>query len=185
MDRVLEFTFKIRADEVFNLDRKGRTMQIADKTVVAIDYVLKNDEGEIIDSSEGKQPLSYLHGAGGIIPGLERELTGKQVGDELQVAVSPADGYGVRNDSLKQEVPREQFQGIDDLSVGMQFQADSSAGPVVVTVVEISDSTITVDGNHPLAGVNLNFSVTVRDIREATEEELQHGHAHGPGGHSH
>ncbi|MBM79725.1 MAG: peptidylprolyl isomerase [Planctomycetaceae bacterium] len=160
-------------------------MQIADKTVVAIDYVLKDDAGEVIDSSEGQQPLTYLHGASGIIPGLERELTGKQVGDELQVSIAPADGYGGRNDGLRQEVAHDQFQGVQNLSVGMQFQADSNAGPMVVTVVEISDATVTIDGNHPLAGMNLNFSVTVRDIREATQEELQHGHAHGPGGHSH
>ncbi len=160
-------------------------MRIAENTIVAIDYTLTDDDGQVLDSSEGRAPLSYLHGAGATIPGLERELDGKQAGDQLQVAVAPEDGYGQRNESLRQQVPRDQFEGIDDLAVGMQFRVDSTAGPMVITVVEIVDDTVTVDGNHPLAGVNLNFAVTVRDVREATQEEIEHGHAHGPGGHSH
>ena len=154
-------------------------MQIAENTVVAIDYVLKDDEGQVLDSSEGREPLLYLHGAGQIIPGLERELDGKQVGDQLQVTVSPGDGYGERKDELRLDVARDQFDGIDDLELGMQFQVDSDDGPMVVTVVDISEEIVTVDGNHPLAGVQLNFTVTVREVREATAEELEHGHAHG------
>lgn len=160
-------------------------MRIEKNTVVAIDYTLKDDDGQVLDSSEGQNPLTYLHGTGGIIPGLERELDGKEVGDELQVSVPPADAYGERNDALRQEVPRSQFESIPDLAPGMQFQVNSNAGPMVITVIEVGEEEVTVDGNHPLAGVNLNFAVTVRDIREATQEELEHGHAHGPGGHQH
>ena len=160
-------------------------MRIAKNTVVAIDYTLTDDDGHVLDSSDGREPLSYLHGTGGIIPGLERELDGKQAGDELKVAVTPEDGYGQRNEALRQEVPRSQFDEVENLDVGMQFRVDSNAGPLVITVVEIVDDVVTVDGNHPLAGVNLNFAVTVREVRAATEEELAHGHAHGPGGHAH
>ena len=160
-------------------------MQITSNTVVSIDYVLTDDNGQVLDSSEGGDPLAYLHGSGGIIPGLERALAGKQVGDQLNVAVAPEDAYGERNEALRQDVPREQFDGIEDLQLGMQFRVDSDAGPLVVTIVEIAETIVTIDGNHPLAGVNLNFAVTVREVRAATEEELAHGHAHGPGGHSH
>lgn len=160
-------------------------MRIEKDTIVAIDYTLTDDDGQVIDSSDGSEPLSYLHGADGIIPGLERELDGKQVGDQVQVAVEAKDGYGERNASLEQEVPREQFEGVEDLDVGMQFRVDSNAGPMVVTVTNVGEEVVTIDGNHPLAGLNLNFDVTIREIRQATQEELEHGHAHGPGGHSH
>lgn len=160
-------------------------MRVEKNTVVAIDYKLTDDSGQVLDSSESHGPMSYLHGNNGIIPGLERELDGKEVGDELQVSVAPSDAYGERNDALRQEVPRSQFEGVDDLSPGMQFRVESNNGPMVITVVEVGDEQVTIDGNHPLAGVNLNFEVTVRDVREATAEELQHGHAHGPGGHEH
>ena len=160
-------------------------MLIAENKVVAIDYTLKDDSGQVLDSSEGREPLSYLHGTGGIIPGLERELDGKKPGDELHVAVAPADAYGERNDALRQQVAREQFEGVESLAPGMQFRVKTDGGPLVVTVTEIADEVVTIDGNHPLAGVNLNFAVKVRDVREATAEELSHGHAHGSGGHAH
>ena len=160
-------------------------MQIAKNTVVAIDYRLTDDEGQVLDSSEGRGPLSYLHGTGGIIPGLESELDGKHVGDQLQVAVAPEHGYGHRNEALRQDVPRIEFGEIKDLDVGMQFRVESDAGPMVITIVEIAEDFVTIDGNHPLAGVNLNFAVTVREVREATDDELAHGHAHGPGGAAH
>ena len=159
-------------------------MQIAKNAVVAIDYTLTDDDGQILDSSEGRGPMFYLHGAGGLIPGLERELDGKQAGDEFQVAVFPEDGYGDRNETLRQEVMRDQFDGMEDLEVGMQFRVDSDDGPIVFTIVEIAEDIVTIDGNHPLAGLNLNFAVNVREVREATEEELAHGHAHVPEGHS-
>ncbi len=158
-------------------------MRIAKNTVVAIDYKLTNDDGELLDTSEGNEPLSYLHGVGEIIPGLERELDGKEAGDRLQVAVAAEEGYGQRDEQLKQKVERDQFEDVDELEVGMQFQVESDGDPEVVTVVQIADDIITVDGNHPFAGVKLNFDVTVREVREATEEELAHGHAHGPDGH--
>jgi FKBP-type peptidyl-prolyl cis-trans isomerase SlyD len=158
-------------------------MQISKNSVVSIEYTLTDDSGNVLDSSEGRGPLSYLHGSGGIIPGLENQLAGKQAGDQLTVAVAPEDGYGVRNEALRQEVPREQFDGIEGLEVGMRFRVDSDAGPIVITVTDIGDDNVTVDGNHPLAGVKLNFDVTVREVREATAEELEHGHVHGPDGH--
>lgn len=159
-------------------------MKIAKNTVVVIDYVLKNDEGQVLHSSEGGKLLSYLHGTDGIIPGLERELDGKQVGDQLQVAVAAKDGYGERDKALQRDVPRGQFED-GDLELGMLIRADKGGGPIVGTIVEIADEVVTIDGNHPLAGVNLNFEVTIREVREATAEEVEHGHAHGPGGHLH
>lgn len=160
-------------------------MQIADKMVVTIDYTLKDDEGTVLDSSnEGN--FAYLHGAHNIIPGLENALTGKSAGDEVEVSVSPAEGYGERNDSMIQAVPRDMFDSEQEIQVGMQFHAQSPEGEmIVVTVTDVEDDNITVDGNHPLAGVNLNFGVKVVDVREASQEELDHGHVHGPGGHHH
>ena len=158
-------------------------MQIAKNKVVSIDYTLKDDAGEVIDSSEGFEPLFYLHGCDNIVPGLEKALDGKRAGDQVQVSVSPAEGYGERDDSLQQVVPREAFQGIDDLEAGMQFRAESDEGQQIVTIMAIDGDEVTVDGNHPLAGVTLNFDVTVVEVRDATADELEHGHVHGPGGH--
>ena len=165
--------------------RTSVLMQITKNAVVAIDYKLTSDEGEVLDTSEGEEPLAYLHGVGGIIPGLERELEGKQAGDQFQIVIVPADAYGERDDTLKQEVAREQFEGPEDLALGMQFQVESEAGPTMVTVVEIDEDVVTIDGNHPMAGINLHFAVTVREVREATEDELSHGHVHGSGGCEH
>ena len=160
-------------------------MQIADKMVVTIDYTLKDDNGTVLDSStEGN--FAYLHGAHNIIPGLENALSGKSAGDEVEVSVSPAEGYGERNDSMIQSVPRDMFDSEQEIQVGMQFHAQSPEGDmIVVTVTDVADDDITVDGNHPLAGVNLNFGVKVVDVREASQEEIEHGHVHGPGGHQH
>jgi FKBP-type peptidyl-prolyl cis-trans isomerase SlyD len=163
-------------------------MQIAKDKVVMMDYTLKDGDGQVIDTSEGSDPLAYLHGAENIIPGLERELEGKSVGDNIQTVVQPADGYGERNNELQQAVARENFEEVPDLEVGMQFRVpadDEEENFVVVTVVGFDEETVTVDGNHPLAGVTLHFDVTIREIREATAEELAHGHVHGPGGHEH
>lgn len=160
-------------------------MQIADNTVVTIDYTLKDDTGNILDSSNDGQ-FTYLHGANNIIPGLENALTGKSSGDEIDVSVSPAEGYGERNDSMVQAVPRDMFDSEQEIQVGMQFHAQSPEGDmIVVTVTDVDGDDITVDGNHPLAGKNLNFDVKVVDVREATSEEIDHGHVHGPGGHHH
>ena len=156
-------------------------MQIADKTVVSIHYTLTNALGETIDSSVGQDPLVYLQGAQNIIPGLENALTGKAVGDALQVTVEPAEGYGEIRDELIQEVDRSAFQGVDDIDVGMQFMAQTPWGEQPVTVVKVEGDQITLDGNHQLAGETLNFDVEVVEIREATAEEIEHGHVHGPG----
>jgi len=160
-------------------------MQIADKTVVSIHYTLTNALGETIDSSVGQDPLVYLQGAQNIIPGLENALTGKAVGDALQVTVEPAEGYGEIRDELIQEVDRSAFQGVDDIDVGMQFMAQTPWGEQPVTVVKVEGDQITLDGNHQLAGETLNFDVEVVEVREATAEEVEHGHVHGPGGHHH
>ncbi len=160
-------------------------MQIQDKRVVSIAYTLKDNDDNVIDqSSDGS--FCYLHGASNIIPGLENALAGKVAGDELTVSIPPEEGYGVRDDARVQEVPRNMFPEGQDIQPGMQFHAQSPDGQaIVVMVAKVADDTVTVDGNHPLAGVQLNFDVKVMDIREATDEELEHGHVHGPGGHDH
>ncbi|MFT5888629.1 MAG: FKBP-type peptidyl-prolyl cis-trans isomerase SlyD [Zhongshania sp.] len=161
-------------------------MNIANNCVVAFHYTLTDDAGTEIDSSKGQEPLAYLHGQGGIIPGLERELTGKTIGDAMKVTVQPADGYGELNPELIQPVPREAFQGVDQIDVGMQFQAEGQGGQMQMVVVkEVTDETVTVDANHPLAGQVLHFDVSIAEVREASEEELEHGHVHGAGGHQH
>jgi len=160
-------------------------MTIAQDKVVLIDYTLKNSKGEVLDSSEGEAPLAYLHGAENIVPGLERELLGKKVGDSLSVVVTPEDGYGVRNDDLIGAIEREMFEADMEIEVGMTFQAETEQDVQIVTVVGLTDKEVTVDGNHPLAGEALHFDVNVCEIRDATAEELEHGHVHGEGGHHH
>lgn len=161
-------------------------MQIAKDKVVLINYTLKNDAGEVIDSSEGSDPLAYLHGAENIIPGLEKALEGKGTGDSLSVTVPPADAYGEFDEGKIQEVPKEMFEEAGEVSVGAQYHAaDPDGGYITITVTEVTDDTVKIDANHPLAGENLSFDVTVMEIREASAEELEHGHVHGPGGHEH
>jgi FKBP-type peptidyl-prolyl cis-trans isomerase SlyD len=157
-------------------------MQIADGTVVAMDYALKDDDGTLLDQSQPGQPLTYLHGHKNIIPGLEASLEGKAVGETVEVRVAPEDGYGEPNPSLEQVVPRDRFQGVESLAEGMQFQASTEQGPVSVRVVKVDDDDVTVDGNHPLAGKHLNFNVTVLEVRAATEEEIARGHTQEGGG---
>jgi len=157
-------------------------MQITEGTVVSMDYALRNDEGTVIDQSQPEQPLTYLHGHKNIIPGLESALVGKTAGDEVEVRVSPEEGYGDKNPALEQVVPKDRFQGIENIEEGMQFQASTDQGPVSVRVVKVADDEVTVDGNHPLAGAHLNFKVTVKEVRSASEEELAHGHVHQSGG---
>ncbi|MDO8330388.1 MAG: peptidylprolyl isomerase [Fluviicoccus sp.] len=160
-------------------------MQIAQNSVVAIAYTLTDDNGTVIDTSAGGEPLVYLHGARNIIPGLENALAGKAIGDKLQVTIAPVDGYGEYDAQMVQSVPRQMFAGVDNIEVGMQFQAQTDHGIQVVTIAAVEGDEVTVDGNHPLAGVQLNFDVEVMSIRAATEEELAHGHVHGPDGHHH
>jgi FKBP-type peptidyl-prolyl cis-trans isomerase SlyD len=144
---------------------------------------LKDDAGAVIDSSSPEEPMAYLHGHGNLVPGLERELEGKGTGDRLNVRLSPADGYGERNQELIQKVPRRSLKGISKITVGLRLQAQTAQGPRPVIVTQVVGDMVTLDGNHPLAGKNLNFDIAIEDVRDATEEELAHGHVHGPGGH--
>lgn len=154
-------------------------MNIGEKCVVSFHYKLTNSEGEQLDSSDGQEPLKYLHGASNIVPGLEKELEGKKAGDALKVEVQPEEGYGEMNPQLVQKVPHSAFEGAPEIKAGMQFQAQGPDGQAqLITVKEVSDDEVTVDGNHPLSGQVLNFDVTIEDVREASAEELEHGHAH-------
>lgn len=159
-------------------------MQITKDKAVQINYTLKDDSGEVIDSSEGAGPLAYLHGHHGIIPGLENALEGKSLGDKLDVSVAPQEGYGEHQDGMIQVVERTMFEGME-VTTGMQFQAQTSQGVQIVTVTAVDGDEITIDGNHPLSGQTLHFAVEIVEIRDASEEELAHGHVHGPGGHDH
>ena len=153
-------------------------MKIEKDKVVSIHYTLKDESGEVIDTSSGRDPLDYVHGAGQIIPGMEKALEGKEPGDDISVVVEPEDGYGHRDESLVHSVPREQFHGIDDVQVGMAFQVNSGEGPLLMSVVDVQEKNVTLDGNHPLADMRLSFDVSIVDVRKATEEELaacQHG----------
>ncbi|MBS1506558.1 MAG: peptidylprolyl isomerase [Bacteroidetes bacterium] len=156
-------------------------MQISKHKVAAIHYTLTDNEGKVIDSSAGREPLLFIQGIGNLIPGMEEGLEGRKTGDKFSLKVSPEKGYGVKSEDLVQRVPRSAF-GDQKIEKGMQFQTNHGH---VVTVTNVGLSEITVDGNHPLAGVELNFDVEVMSIREASEEEIAHGHVHGPGGHHH
>ena len=160
-------------------------MNIANDHVVEIDYTLTSKSGEVLDSSSGGQPLAYLHGHKNIVSGLEKDLEGKAIGDNFKSVVSPLDGYGEVNNQLVTEVPKEALASIPDLKEGISIQAQSSQGTQVFKVIKISEDKVTLDGNHPLAGHTLYFDITVKSVRMATEEEISHGHAHGPGGHHH
>ena len=160
-------------------------MQIAASTVATIEYTLTDDDGTVIDTSKGKQPLVYLHGAGNLIPGLESELAGRAAGDELKVRIPPEQAYGQRDAANVQEVPLGDLPTDPPPAVGMQYQAHGPQGVMLVTIAAVEGEVVTLDANHPLAGVTLNFEVKVVEVRAATEEELDHGHVHGPGGHEH
>lgn len=160
-------------------------MQIAKNTVASIDYTLTDPEGKVIDSSKGREPLAYLHGSSNIIPGLEAELEGKSAGDSLVVTIPYEKGYGAHDPNLVQPVPRSNFHGIKEIKQGMQFEAKTPQGSRIVRVVKVDDENVTIDANHSLAGMELKFDVMVRNVREATAEEISHGHVHGAGGHHH
>ena len=160
-------------------------MEIKDGMVVSMHYTLKNDTGDVLDTSDGQEPLTFLYGFGNIIGGLEKAIEGKVIGDKLDVSVEPADGYGVRDEALQQDIDRGDFEGVDQIEVGMRFQAETEDGHVPIRVVAIEGDTITVDGNHELAGERLHFSVSIESLREAEVEEIEHGHVHGLGGHHH
>lgn len=155
------------------------SQQISENSVVNIHYELKDDQGNVLDSSKDSQPLSYLHGAGNIIPGLEKALDGKTEEDSFQVRLEPTEAYGEVMPELIQTLPKSAFQGVENVEVGMNFEAQGPNGQVQrVQVKDVQDGEVTIDANHPLAGVPLNFDIDVVDVREATEEEIAHGHAH-------
>jgi FKBP-type peptidyl-prolyl cis-trans isomerase SlyD len=159
---------------------------IADDMVVAINYTLKSDGGEVLDSSTDADPLHYLHGHGQIIPGLENALVGKKVGEKFSVTIEPAFGYGDYDPSLVRPLTRDQFPKGSELNVGAAFHVTTTEGyPLMLRITEINGDDITVDANHPLSGKTLFFEVEVRNIRKATATELEHGHAHGPDGAEH
>ena len=158
-------------------------MQVADNMAVSIHYTLTDDDGEVLDSSIGEEALVFLQGSGNIISGLENAMVGKVAGDKFNVRIAPEEAYGELMEDMIQVISRDMFEGIDDIEVGMQFHADVSSGSGIVTVVSIDDDNITIDGNHPLAGLALTFDVEVIDVRPATEEEAAHGHIHGAGCH--
>lgn len=155
------------------------SLLVGDNLVVSIHYTLTSDAGDVIDSSEGAEPLRYLHGAGNIIPGLERALVGKATGATMQVSIAPEDGYGEPQSELFEQVHVSAFEGVDAIEPGMAFQAQDAQGNVRRIVVKsVEGDNVVIDGNHPLAGVQLNFDVQVVDVREATPEEVAHGHVH-------
>jgi len=160
-------------------------MQIADKKVVSITYILKNESGEVVESVPDGEDFSYLHGCQNIIIGLENALTGKTKGDALTVNVSPEEGYGPYDENMVQTVDKTMF-GDSEIELGSQFYADSPDGDqIAVTVTKIEGGSVTVDGNPPLAGQKLNFDIKILDVRDATEEEVSHGHVHAAGDHHH
>jgi FKBP-type peptidyl-prolyl cis-trans isomerase SlyD len=160
-------------------------MTIADESVVSFHFTLKDDKGEVLETSTGSEPLTYLHGFGNIVPGLEAALEGKSQGDRFQVTLPPEQAYGRRDDKLIQRIPKNQFPDPDKLTVGMQFQINGPDGAMILSVIEVTDSDVVVDGNPELAGQTLHFDIEVTDVRAASAEELEHGHVHGPGGHHH
>jgi FKBP-type peptidyl-prolyl cis-trans isomerase SlyD len=156
-----------------------KDMNISKHKVAAIHYTLRDSSGTVLDSSEGQQPLYYLHGENSLIPGMEEGLEGRTVGDKLHLDIMPEKGYGVRDPELVEEVPRRSF-GNQAIDVGMQFETNDGQ---IITVTNVTPDTITVDANHPLADKPLHFDIEVLEVRDATPEELAHGHVHGPGGH--
>lgn len=161
-------------------------MTITQHKVVTMQYqVIDVDTGQLIDSSDNVGPMTYLHGAQNIIPGLENALEGRGVGDEIEVTVEPDDAYGDYAEERVQQVPREAFDSMEKVEPGMEINAQTEHGPVELIIVEVNDSTVTVDGNHPLAGRTLTFNVKIESVRDASAEEIEHGHVHGPDGHYH
>jgi len=160
-------------------------MKITDRHVVTLNYTLTDNDGTVIDQAQDSS-FVYLHGAQNIIPGLEKELTDKKVGDKLTVKVSPEEGYGLRDDKRVEDVPREMFPDDTEIEPGMVFHAEGPNGEMItVTVIEVSDTSVKIDSNHALAGIELNFDVEVMAVREAEQVEIEHGHVHGPEGHQH
>jgi FKBP-type peptidyl-prolyl cis-trans isomerase SlyD len=162
-------------------------MKIESNKVVLMHYTLKNKNGDVIDTSEGREAMAFIQGVGHIIPGLEKELEGRGSGDKVATVVTPEEGYGLRSDENVHQVPLANFksEGDEKLEAGMQVQVETNQGASVAMVAAIEDDLVTLDMNHPLAGETLHFNVEIVEVRDATSEELEHGHVHGPGGHQH
>ncbi len=160
-------------------------MKAAPGMVVSMHYTLTDDSGDVLDSSRGGEPFSYLHGHNNIIPGLEKALEGTEAGFKSKVTVAPAEGYGEKNAEAVFEAPREHFPPDMKLEIGARVYADGPNGPITLTVVKLTESGAVLDANHPLAGKTLHFDVEITTVRSATAEELAHGHVHGEGGHHH
>lgn len=154
-------------------------MQIGNNKVAVITYTLTDNSGTVIDQATTQEPFAFIQGTGNIIPGLEKALDGKTVGDNITVTIEPAEGYGERDDALTQILPKDMFEGVEEIVPGMQFHAQTPNGMSIVTVTAVENDQVTIDGNHPLAGVVLNFDVSVLEVRDATEDEIDHGHIHG------
>jgi FKBP-type peptidyl-prolyl cis-trans isomerase SlyD len=160
-------------------------MKIAKDKVVVIDYTLKDEKGEVMDSSAGREPLTYLHGCGNLIPGLESALVDKAAGDHVEVVVAPEDAYGTYNEQLIQTVSLDQFQEPAEIKKGVQIRVETDRGVNIATVASVEEKEVKLDMNHPLADKTLYFEVDVKSVRAASEEEIAHGHVHGEGGHQH
>ena len=160
-------------------------MEVSADKVVLIHYTLKDDEGAVVDTSAGGEPLAYIQGHGNLVAGLEKALEGKRGGNKVVVSVPPEEGYGRHDPKLIQRIPKRSLQGAGQVKKGMQFQARTDDGMRVFTVTAIVGDMVTLDGNHPLADKTLHFDVDVVDVRDATSEELEHGHVHSAGGHHH
>ena len=154
-------------------------MTITKNKVATFEYTLTNDKGEVIDTSKNHGPLSYIQGAGNIIPGLEAQMEGKKVGDAFKASIAPKDGYGEKRDDIVITVTKDKFDPSEPIELGMQFQIQTPQGLHIVTIAKIDGNNVTLDGNHPLAGETLHFDVKVTEVRDATKEELSHGHIHG------
>ena len=160
-------------------------MKIENDVVVSIHFGVAEVDGNALDSTENGAPLDYIQGAGYLVPGLEAELAGKEVGDKFDIKLEAKDAYGEFQEALVQQVPRNLFEGVDTIEVGMSFQADTDQGPRTVEVTEVTDEMVSIDANHPLAGMALQFVGEVVAVREATKDELAHGHVHHHDSHSH
>ena len=160
-------------------------MNIADKKVVSFHYTVSNAAGEQVESSRERDPMSYLHGSGNIIPGLEKAMEGKAAGEQFELTIEPADAYGERDESGLQRVPAKHFKGAGRLEPGQVVTLQTRNGPMQATVVKVGRFNVDIDRNHPLAGQSLTFDVEITDVRDATEEEISHGHVHGAGGVTH
>lgn len=154
------------------------SLMIGKNAVVSINYTLTNDAGEVMDTSEGREPLTYLHGANNLIPGLEKEMEGKTEGQNFKVSIPPAEAYGESNPELVQTLSKEMFKGVDKVEPGMGFTAQGPQGEQHIVVTAVDGDQVTIDANHPMAGKTLHFAVEIVNVRDASAEEIEHGHVH-------